>query len=41
MACMDDQSSVQPDAQAAVQFRSDRAGGRGLALYFRLRELLE
>jgi GntR family transcriptional regulator len=38
---MDVQSSVQPDAQAAVQFRSDRAGGRGLPLYFRLRNLLE
>lgn len=38
---MDDQSSEQPDSPAAVQFRSDRAGGRGLPLYFRLRNLLE
>jgi GntR family transcriptional regulator len=38
---MDVQSSVQPDAQAATQFRSDGAGGHGVPLYFRLRNLLE
>jgi GntR family transcriptional regulator len=38
---MDEHTSEQPDAQTAVQFRSDSAGGRGLPLYFRLRNLLE
>ena len=32
---------MQPGEQAAVQFRTDRAGGRGMPLYFRLRNLLE
>jgi len=41
MTCLDEHSSVQPDAQTAVQFRSDRAGERGLPLYFRLRNLLD
>lgn len=38
---MDEHTSEQPGAQTVVQFRSDSAGGRGLPLYFRLRNLLE